>query len=190
MHVAGQKTLAEAMQYLDHYTKIVVQAYLDMFLIYGIALEGHQQNTLAVFEDFQPIFMIQRDLNGMRIHESTLVAKGYTFEPFPNSRIISNDAKSATNKFLHAVVQYHLGDIGFLLAQHYQTPENVFWKIIKKNLETRFETLKPKVDKQRWEQEYKAFFQEDWNIKCLLKMRLSKSNEYIYLNRENPLRDI
>lgn len=184
-------TLANAVDYFDRYCQIVVHAYLDLFLVYGIALEGHQQNTIAVFENYHPIFMIARDLGGSRIHAQTLRNKGFDFKPYPNSEIIVNHSLEVTNKFLHTVIHSHLGEIILLLAQYYQTNENIFWKIIKNNLTIRFQKLKNNTDLGRWQQEYKAIFNDDWQVKSLLSMRLNNlSKKYIYVTLENPLRDI
>lgn len=188
---AGNKTLEQAIDYFDKYCKVVIQAYLDLFLIYGIALEGHQQNTIAIFENFQPICMIARDLGGLRIHKSTLESKGYYFNPFPNSATICQESHDVTNKFLHTVIQSHLGEIVLLLAQHYQESENIFWKIIKSNLVKRFNELKNRVETFRWKQEYNTILEKDWKIKSLLRMRLNNLNHnYIYTSLKNPLRDL
>ena len=184
-------TLANAMDYFDLYCQIVIHAYLDLFLVYGIALEGHQQNTIAVFDNYYPIFMIARDLSGSRIHLQTLRNKGFDFKPYPNSEIIVDHSLEVTNKFLHTVIHSHLGEIALLLAQYYQVDENIFWKIVKNNLIIRFQKLKNKTDPTRWQQEYKAIFDDNWQVKSLLSMRLDNlSKKYIYVTLENPLRDM
>ena len=65
---ATGEALTGAQAYFDDYCRIVIRAYFDLFLLYGIALEGHQQNTIAVFENDYPNYMIARDLGGLRIH--------------------------------------------------------------------------------------------------------------------------
>lgn len=187
---ARGSNLQDAIDYFSHYTHLVITAYLDLFLIYGIALEGHQQNTIAVFEDFQPRFMIARDLGGLRIHLPTLEAQGYPFTPYPNSATATQDRQEVTNKFLHTVIQYHLGELILVLAQHYKTPENIYWKIVKNHLHDRFHQIKNKVDPTRWLQEYKAIFKEDWQVKSLMRMRLENVySKYVYIDLRNPLRD-
>jgi siderophore synthetase component len=190
MQAAVGESLSAAKDYFDNYCRVVIQAYLDLFLIYGIALEGHQQNTIAVFENYYPKYMIARDLGGLRIHASTLKENGFDYEAHPDSATISNDSQEVTNKFLHTVIQYHLGEIVLLLAQHYHAPESAFWKIVKDNLELRFQEIKNKVNKERWQQEYKAVLKDDWQIKGLMRMRLNNVySKYIYIYLKNPLRD-
>ena len=191
MHTAMGESLTGAIKYFEKYCQIVLRPYLNLLLSYGIALEGHQQNTIAVFENSNPVFMIARDLSGLRIHTPILQKKGFYFEAYPNSEIITNDRSEVTNKFLHTVVQYHLGEIVLLLAQYYLTSENVFWKIIKNNIDICFAELRNKVDPERWQQEHKAILADDWQVKGLFRMRLNNlSKKYIYVNYKNPLRDL
>lgn len=183
--------LSGAIEYFDQYCQIVLQAYLDLFLIYGIALEGHQQNTIAVFENYFPAYMIARDFGGLRVHMPTLRLQGFSFDAYPHSATVTEDRQEATNKFLHSVIQYHLGEIALLLAQHYQTSEKIFWKVIKNNIELRLHAVKERMDSLRWQQEYKAILEDDWQIKALMSMRLNNVyNKYININLKNPLRDI
>ncbi len=48
MELSGCLTYQDALGYFLHYADLVLGSYLDLFLLYGIALEGHQQNTLAI----------------------------------------------------------------------------------------------------------------------------------------------
>lgn len=190
MQITAGNTLEGALEYFDEYCRIVIQAYLDLFLIYGIALEGHQQNTLAVFKHLRPVYMIARDLGGLRIHAPTLQEQGFDFTPHPNSATITDDRQEATNKFLHTVIQYHLGELVLLLSQQYNVSETLFWKVVKSVLMTRFHALKSRVNPERWQQEYQAIMQDDWQIKGLMRMRLHNVyNKYIYIHLKNPLRD-
>lgn len=190
MQAAAGESLKETKDYFDQYCRVVISAYLDLFLLYGIALEGHQQNTIAVFENYLPKYMIARDLGGLRIHAPTLQNMGFDYKPHADSATISNDRQEATNKFLHSVIQYHLGEIALLLAEYYQTSEMVFWKIVKTNIEQRFHYLKDRVAAERWQEEYNAILNDDWQIKGLMRMRLNNVySKYIYVNHKNPLRD-
>lgn len=185
------KTLEAAKQYFNQYCRITIKAYLDLFLIYGIALEGHQQNTIAVFENHYPVFMITRDLGGLRIHTPSLSAQGFQFVAHAESAIVSENPQEVTNKFLHATIQYHLGELVLLLAEHYHTEENEFWDIIKQNLEKRFAELKNKVDAERFQQEYNSILIDDWQFKALMRMRLNNVySNYLYINFKNPLTEM
>ncbi len=184
-------SLASAASYFENYCRIVIRPYLHLLLEYGVALEGHQQNTIAVFENYHPVFMVARDLSGMRVHSPTLQSKGFHFDAYPNSETLTNDRADVTNKFLHTVIQYHLGEIVLLLAQHYTVSENLFWKMIRNTIDQCFAELKHKIDPERWQREYRAILEDDWQVKGLLRMRLNNlSKQYIYINHQNPLRDL
>lgn len=191
MHLAVGDTLVAAIQYFDKYCHIVLRAYLDLFLIYGIALEGHQQNTIAVFDKYDPVYMIARDFGALRIHAPTFQKQGFDFKPFPNSSIITDNISHVTSKFLDTVIQYHLGSIILLLADYYEVSENIFWKIIKNHIEKTFENLKDKVNPEYWHKTYEAILQDDWQTLGFLRMRLNTNhNNYIFAHTKNPLRDI
>lgn len=190
IYTAAGKTIHDALDYFTEYCRIVIQSYLDLFLIYGIALEGHQQNTIAVFKEHHPLYMIARDLGGLRIHAPTLSAQGFELKAHPQSATITHDRQEVTNKFLHTVIQYHLGEVILMLAQHYNVSEVMFWKIVRTALHTRFHEIKDRVNPQRWQTEYQAIMEDDWQIKGLMRMRLSNLyNKYIYIHLMNPLRN-
>jgi siderophore synthetase component len=135
--------------------------------------------------------MIARDFGGIRIHAPTLKQAGFTFNAYPESATVTEDEQEVTNKFLHTVIQYHLGEIILLLAEHHGVAETLFWKIVKKNLIERFHQLKETVQASRWQKTYQAILQQDWQIKSLLRMRLNNLyNKYIYIDLKNPLRDL
>lgn len=191
MQPAIGNRLTGVIDYFNHYARMIMCTYFDLFLIYGIALEGHQQNTIAVFENNVPAFMIARDFGGIRIHLPTLKQMGFDFEPHAHSATVTHDAQEVTNKFLHSVIQCHLGEIALLLSQHFETSEDVFWKVIKDNLALRFQELKNKVEPSRWQRERNSIMENDWQVKGLMRMRLNDLyNKYIYVNLSNPLRAI
>ncbi len=184
-------TIESVKRFFDDYCGIVLQALLDLYLLYGIALEGHQQNTLVVFESNRPCHLLIRDLGGIRIHIPTLNKRGYDFAAYPHSPIVCHDITEARNKFLHATIQCHLGEMVTLLSKHFHTTELPFWKIVKENIEIRFMALRHRLDKDQWEQEYRAILCDNWRAKGLMRMRLNNvDSDYIFVQFKNPLRDI
>lgn len=190
IHASLGKEFSNALSYFDDYSKIVLNSYFDIFLVYGVALEGHQQNTIAVFENYRPKYMIVRDFGGIRIHMPTLNERGYNFDAHPESSIIYEDKIDVTATFLHTVLQYHLGELISLLAEHYQVSEQIFWKKVRINLKQRLEALKNRVSAETLETEHKAILEDDWKMKGLMRMRL-KNDAYHYesITIPNPLRD-
>ncbi len=191
IHASQGSALKDAITYFDEYCRIVLRSYFDIFMLYGCALEGHQQNTISVFENYAPKFMIVRDFGGIRVNMKTLNERGIQFDAHHESSILYEDSADVTATFLHTVLQYHLGELVSLLSTYYNVEEKTFWKVIRSNLEKRFLALKGKVTEERWNTEYSAILENDWQMKGLMRMRL-KNDAYHYesIVVPNPLKDM
>lgn len=189
MHSAGVTQLEQAIPYFHHYVDVLLGGYLDIYLLYGVALEGHQQNTLAVFRNGSISRFIARDFDGTYIHTKTLNDRGYYFQQHPTSSMMHDDIVPVRHDLLHTVFQSHVGELVLLLAQHFHCEERVFWNVVKTVTEQRFNDLKDKIDLQTWEEEYQGILQTDWPCKALLRMRLRKkvTSSGIFFDIENPL---
>lgn len=191
IHTAVGRTLSAATQYFSRYCEVILRGYLDLFLLYGIVLEGHQQNTIVVFEDFLPRSIIARDWGGIRVHLPTLKQAGFCYDAHPDSATVTHDLTEAFHKFNHSVTIMQLGELVLILSDYYQIDEAVFWKIIKENIAKRFQALKSQLNDTINQSIPKAFFEEDWQIKSLMQMRLSNLyNKYIYASVKNPLAEL
>ncbi len=174
--------------YFREYTQMVLQSFLTLYLRYGIALEGHQQNTLAVFEKGKLHHLIARDFGGVRIHLPTLKASGYTLAPYPNSATIVDQRSEARKKCLHTTYQYHLGELIHTLATHFNLDESLFWQEVAAITIAIFNANKQQMDPSAWQQDYDAILKNEWDFKALLRMRLADtSHQYIYVKIPNPL---
>ena len=189
MHAAVGDALSEAVQYFSVYAGIVINGYLGLFLLYGISLEGHQQNTTMIFENYKPIALCSRDFGGMKVDLATLNSTQYGYEAHPESSTITKEKDEATNTFIHTVMQYHLGELVTLLADHYHVKEAVFWKVVKAQVEACFLRLKDRIDPARYTEEYQRIMHADWRVKGLMRMRLNDATHHnINITVENPLR--
>lgn len=189
MHAAGVCDLEDAIDYFRQYADLVLGSYLDLYLKYGIALEGHQQNTLAVFKHGQIVRFIARDFDGMYAHEESLLAQGFTLPVYPESTNLWKDIAYVRRSFLHSVYQLHLGELVLLLANHFQCEESIFWQEIRDATLTRFYNLKEEMRASAWHAEMNAILKEDWPCKALLRMRLQQRHTPggLYLKIVNPL---
>lgn len=184
---ADAAQLETAVSYFGAYADIVLNAYLSLYLKFGIAFEGHQQNTLAVFKKGHLTRIITRDFGGMRVHEDSLKRMGFSLQAYPGSATICSDRTEARNKLLHTTYQYHLGELILTLAQHFKTSEEVFWEPVKSITKTIFDTYKKTMDPKDWKEDYQAILQKEWAFKALLRMRLENvSDQYIYTSIANP----
>ena len=68
LELLGYDQPSQILEYFRKYTQITFTACLDLYLLYGIALEAHQQNTLVVFKQNIPQRLLIRDLGGIRLH--------------------------------------------------------------------------------------------------------------------------
>lgn len=175
MQLAGYTTYQEALSYFHHYVDLVLGGYLNLYLLYGVALEGHQQNTFAVFQKGKLTRFIARDLEGIRIHPQTLNARGFDLDIAENSPQIKSDRALVRNNLLYSVYQLHLGEIILLITDHFGCAEDAFWQIIKKVTLQTLMYLKNQLDESLWKAEYNAILVSDWPLKALLRMRLNKN---------------
>ncbi len=190
MQYSGVTEKEHVKTYFKHYVQVVLQGYLDLYLIYGIAMEAHQQNTLAIFKQGQLVRMLSRDLGGIRVHLPTLRQQGFDIKQDVPTLILTNDPQAVRYKIIHAIMQSHLGQIIVLLVQHFNITEKTLWQIVSGIILERFDALKNRVDKKHLNQEKTALFNDDWPIKAFTRMRLSDKPGYIFVNsKQNPLRD-
>lgn len=190
MQHAGVNNVDDAKRYFQHYAKIVLNSYLDLYLLYGVALEAHQQNTIAVFHQGNPVATIARDFGGLRLHLPTFKGQGFNLVPYPGSATLREERDEVRNKLLHTTYQYHLGEWIFHLSQYYNVPESTFWILVREITEERFDVLKARMEPTVWQQERHAILEKDWVLKALLRMRLDNvSHDYIYVPITNPLKE-
>lgn len=189
MQSSGANNLADALTYFTHYVHLVLGVYLDLYLVYGIALEGHQQNTLAVFKQGNIVRFIARDFDGTDMHAESIATHGIEFTPYIGSPNLMPHKHMVRNNLLHTVYQAHLGELVLLLASHYKCDEKLFWEIIKRATHERFVALKDRLPEAVWEADYQAILRADWPCKALLRMRLQKkyNPEGLFFKIANPL---
>lgn len=187
--LAGCLNYQDALIYFNQYVDLVLGSYLDLYLIYGIALEGHQQNTLAIFQNGHIKRFMARDFDGIEIYADSLNSHDLALSDLLSPPFVTHNKITVRNQLLHTVYQLHLGELVLLLAAHFNCEEKDFWSIIREKTEERFIALKKQVDLIRWEEEYHAILKADWPIKALFRMRLEKQyvREGIFSYISNPL---
>jgi len=178
--------------YFADYAACVLAGHLDLFLRYGIALEAHQQNAVAVFDERHRLTrVLARDFGGIRVHAPTLRQHGFELKPYPGAVTVTDDAVEVRNKFLHAVLQGHLGELVLCLHRTFGIAESTLWRCVAKAVVERFTALRPHVASDRWQAEYQAILTQDWQLKALTRMRLDEtSHHYIYIDLPNPLQGL
>lgn len=189
LQLAGCLNYTSALNYFYNYVEVILGGYLDLYLIYGIALEGHQQNTLAIFQNASIKRVMARDFAGIRIHGTTLKGCGFKYKVYSGSPTLTENKSTVRNQLLYTVYQIHLGELILLLAELFSCEETPFWAIVKSITCQRFEQLKGKLKKSVWETEYDAILKKNWSLKALLRMRLEKNHQphNFFSSISNPL---
>ncbi|ABS78424.1 siderophore biosynthesis protein, IucA/IucC family [Coxiella burnetii] len=189
MHTQKIFSPQKAFDYFKRHVALTLNAFLDLYLMYGIALEAHTQNTLIVFKEGCPTRFINRDLGGIYIHMPTLQQQDFTLLQDAPTLILTSDPKVARYKILHTVYQTHLTSLISCLHLHYGIEPQALWHGVARLTHERFVQTKPHVSFMRWEEEYQGLFQDNWPLKALTRMRLLNKREDIYIDSsENPLR--
>lgn len=189
MGLAGLFDYKDTLAYFSRYVDLVLGSHLDLYLIYGIALEGHQQNTLAVFQNGYIKRFIARDFDGISILADSLSEHDFAVE-FPlHYPAVTKNKIAVRNQLLHTVYQLHLGELVLLLSAHFNCKEQAFWAIIREKTEERFLALKARLNPMRLEDEYNAILKTDWPVKALFRMRLEEQYvcDGIFSSIPNPL---
>jgi siderophore synthetase component len=189
MQLSGCLTYQEALHYFLHYTDLVLGSYLDLFLLYGIALEGHQQNTLAILSEGKIKRFIARDFDGIEIHTESFKSTEINLDLAENSPYLQKNKETVRNQLLYTVYQLHLGEIVLLLANYFNCEEKPFWKIVREVTEQRFYALKRRMCPIIWKKEFDIILNTHWPVKALLRMRLEKnySRDGLFSKIINPL---
>ncbi len=187
---AGGGAGAEAVEkHFSHYAETFLRPLLMLYLRYGIGIEAHQQNTLAVYSHAGALRgFVHRDFGGIRIHEASLRRAGLDLEVHPDRLTVVDDFSSVRSKLVSRGLHRH---IGFLIAstcRHLRCNERPFWSAVADILQSAFDDLRGEVPAQTWRQERTAFLDDGWYLKANLRMRLENVSKDIYVQTPNPLR--
>lgn len=179
-----------ALSYFCDYAQIVLQASLSAYLIYGIAFEAHQQNSLVLLnQQGKAEQLILRDFGDIRIYAPALHAYRMHIDNHQAGHILFDDEVIVREKFLHTTMLCHLAELAVLLARSYQQNEDTYWQVLHHTSVTLFDQLRERCDANRWERERHAILHADWPVKSLLRMRLANTTDDICLSMPNPLAD-
>jgi siderophore synthetase component len=177
--------------FFKKYMTVVLSGVLPLMTKYGIGLEGHLQNTLIVFRDWEPVKVLIRDLGGVRIDQKRLERMGLHGTYFPGSVTINEDEVAMQNKVIHTVFQSHIGELTYHLAREYQVNEQIFWEMVKEICTSIFlELNEDESIKKNVQSDQAALFGEIIQTKALTLMRLTDDvTDYAFIDLPNPLCD-
>lgn len=179
-----------ALRFFQDYVATALPGLLDLYLIYGIAFEAHQQNSFMVMDDAgQPSRLLIRDFGDLRIHRPSLVRQGLTLEIHDPALTLFDDADFVRAKLLHAGFMCHLGELALLCQRHWpELDEQALWSALARQVAERFDHVRPRTEPERWQSERAAFLENPWPAKSFLRMRLARTQNDITGQMDNPLR--
>ncbi len=186
---SDEGTLKQTHYAFREYLNTLLGGLLRLFLVYGIVLEAHQQNTLVIVgRDGNLRRFLFRDFGGIRIHRQTLFSKGYALKIHADRLTIVDDWPSIRHKLMIATYHYHIGYMTAVLARHFSVDDWTFWVDVADVTENVLAQLKAEVSPELWQREYDALLNDPWIIKTSTRMRLLASDRDTYAPFENPMK--
>ncbi len=173
--------------FLKDYLSIVIPGYLILMVKYGVALEGHLQNSVPVFKNGKPVRFFFRDWGGARIHQERLKRQGITINFHRESVSITDNEQEMRNKAYYTIFQNHIGEMIVQLSQASKVREEELWNEVKKACDKSFTALQGQGCD--WAKEdADCLYTPYIDHKALTKMRLHPNAGYSYSSVVNPLK--
>lgn len=175
------------------YARAVTRPVVAIYLLYGIALEAHQQNTTVVFDaGNRPTRLLIRDFGDGRTFAPWLNERGYALEPYLYPGILptvfSEDVEPVRMFVLDAAFVSHLHEVALVLSNEYGFQGTRLWQILREETEAAFDMVMERVELGRWEREREAFLEEPWPTRSLIRMHMQKYADYrVQHDLKNPL---
>jgi siderophore synthetase component len=184
---------ASVEQWFRHYAKVVTHPVVAIYLLYGIGLEAHQQNTMVLFSpDGLPRSLLIRDFGDGRTYAPLLEARGYTLQPHVQPGILptvfTGDIEPVRMFVLDAAFLTHLHEMALWLTKEYGMDNTRLWAVLREETENAFAAVRERVSPQVWEVERQAFVEDPWPTRSLLRMHLMQYSNYrLQHTLTNPL---
>ncbi|MGM0750791.1 MAG: IucA/IucC family protein [Bacillota bacterium] len=175
-----------AQSFFKDYLSVTIPGFLTFLTKYGVALEGHLQNSLPVFKSGKPVRFYFRDWGGARIFKKRLVAQNLFPDFHPGSITMTDNIEEMYSKAHYTIFQSHFGEVIRLLVEASGVYEGEFWALVKMTCEDTFTSLSLTVP-GNVEEDQAFFYQNEVKHKALTRMRMSPSEGYLYSQVTNPL---
>ena len=179
--------------FFREYAKTVIFPVVAIYMLYGVALEAHQQNTMIMFDDQGcPRKILVRDFGDGRTFVPWLEERGLGLKPYVHPGILpttfSDDPEPVRSFVIDACFVCHLNEVASLLTETYRLPEMLLWKVMREETDKAFLGLRGRVDSSVWNQEREVFMERPWSTRSVLTMHLLKYSDYrLQHELPNPL---
>lgn len=196
IEMRGEKpaTQGEVEVWFREYARTVTHPVIGIYLLYGIALEAHQQNTSVLIDaNGRPQRLLIRDFGDGRTYAPLLEQRGHELKPYIHPGILptvfDGDIEPVRAFVLDACFVCHLHEVAMLLTQEYGIPNRRLWAILREETARTFDAFAPRVARDSWQQERDAFLEQSWPTRSVLRMHLLRYSDYrIQHQLPNPLR--
>ncbi|RKE37561.1 siderophore synthetase component [Paraburkholderia sp. BL23I1N1] len=190
----GTPAAAETVEaWFRRYARVVTHPVIGIYLLYGIALEAHQQNTSVLFAaDGTPRSLLIRDFGDGRTYVPLLAERGYEIKPYVHPGILptvfDGDIEPVRAFVLDACFVCHLHEVALLLTEEYGLARSRLWEILREETGRTFDAFAPRVSDALWQAERVAFLDHPWPTRSVLRMHLLKYSDYrLQHHLPNPL---
>jgi siderophore synthetase component len=187
---------AQVENWFREYAKVVTHPVVAIYLMYGIGLEAHQQNTMVLFSpDGKARSLLIRDFGDGRTYAPLLEGRGYSLQPHVQPGILPTvfcgDIEPVRMFVLDAAFLTHLHEMALWLTKEYAFNNTRLWQILREETDLAFEAVRDRVAADVWETEHKAFVEEPWPTRSLLRMHMMQYSNYrLQHTLTNPLASV
>lgn len=178
-----------AVTFVRRYCEACLPGFLTVMSRYGVSLEGHLQNSIAVFWGGETVRMLVRDFGGVRILRERLARQGVRADLYPGSAVVIEDVEDLRNKTYYAVFQNHLGELLACLVRCLDLEEERLWRPVAEVSRAVFRELKadPTIREQAARDEA-DLFRPTLDLKAMTTMRLlGDVTDYTFSEVLNPM---
>jgi siderophore synthetase component len=193
---AAPPTQQEVEAWFREYVRVVVHPVVGIYLLYGIALEAHQQNTSVLFDaNGRPQRLLVRDFGDGRTYAPLLAQRGHALKPYVHPGILptvfDDDIEPVRAFVLDACFVCHLHEVALLLTREYGLGHWRLWEILREQTAQAFDAFAPRVEGDLLQRERDAFLEQPWPTRSVLRMHLLNYSDYRIQHRlPNPLRAV
>ncbi|MFG6455780.1 IucA/IucC family protein [Roseateles sp. BYS96W] len=181
----GQRASADTVEaFFRRYARVVTRPVIAIYMLYGIGLEAHQQNTSVLFDgDGEPRSLLIRDFGDGRTYAPLLNERGLTLQPYVHKGILptvfTTDIEPVRTFVIDACFVCHLHELALLLTDEYGLAPSRLWDILREETVAAFDAVAPRITSQAfWQAERDAFLVQPWPTRSVLRMHLQRYADY------------
>ncbi|MGR6770321.1 IucA/IucC family protein [Pectobacterium brasiliense] len=165
------------------YVRAVTRPVIAIYLLYGIGLEAHQQNSQILFSpEGVAQGLLIRDFGDGRTYAPLLRQRGHHLQPYVWPGILptvfEDDIEPVRMFVVDACFVSHLHELALALSAEYGFADARLWQVMKEETAAAFDAVKSRVDGELWQTERDMFMTQPWYTRSLLRMHIQEYRDY------------